>query len=358
MARARLDKSIERRQLDGFEFPLGVYPVEDMHPQQGYTVLFEPADGDEDGEWEEWPDRYLFEVLISAPRLDSLCRSLFALLPGRVYPILDVLGHDAYREVDPYVAYDLVGIERFLDGVRRFGALLYEDGLVGFGAMSEEPFMYVFVDEHKVVTIRCETATREKIERLLAAFDLEQVDDIVAADSVTHEHRSVINAPENRPDLLNHEEIIEYLQDEWGLVLNVEAESNLDEDGNEIGMCGWRCVVRCDAGEKVGLKYAEVLVVAPDLARADEMAMEAAEILATEAAIEVVEPVIIVSDRVKPESIAEELKAMAAQAPATETSGEPSPPPPSTPPTEPAAKPAEPPPDLTKEAVLAARWLP
>src|SRR4051812_21172819 len=77
--RCRADNSIQRIVKDGFAFPLGVYPVEELTPRPGYSVDFEPADGDDnDGQWEAWPDRYVFEIVISAERLEPLCRSLLA----------------------------------------------------------------------------------------------------------------------------------------------------------------------------------------------------------------------------------------------------------------------------------------
>ena len=97
---------------------------------------------------------------------------LAPLLPGRVYPILDILGNDAFREVDPYIAYDPVGVERFLDVLHDHGGWLYEDGLVGFGAMSDSPFIYVYLDEHKIVTVRVESSLKERVEKTLAAFEL------------------------------------------------------------------------------------------------------------------------------------------------------------------------------------------
>lgn len=272
MARCRVDQSIERVTMNGFAFPLGVYPVEDVAAQPGYTMAFEPADGDseplggsggaggmggpggggggggggESGEWEEWPDRYVFDILVPATRLEALCRSMLSLLPGRVYPIVDYLGQDEWREVDPYVSYDLVGVDRFLETLRRFAGFFFEDGLVGFGAMSEEPFVYVFVDEHKVVTVRVEAGLKERVEAVLAAFDLESREELLSADSATHEHRTVLEAPDGRRDLLNPDEIMEGLRDEWHLVLNIDPESNVDEEGNDLGVTGWRCIVRYD----------------------------------------------------------------------------------------------------------------
>src|SRR3954469_16393832 len=115
------------------------------------------------------PAGYVFEIVSPAERVEPLVRNLLSLFPGRIYPILDYLGHDAFREVDPYISYELMGIDRLLDALRRFRGFFYEDGLVGFGAMIDEPFLYLFVDEHKIITIRCEPALKEKVERILSA---------------------------------------------------------------------------------------------------------------------------------------------------------------------------------------------
>lgn len=54
LTRCRVDEAIERHQISEFQFPLGVYPVEELEPKPGYTLDFESADGGEDaGEWEE-----------------------------------------------------------------------------------------------------------------------------------------------------------------------------------------------------------------------------------------------------------------------------------------------------------------
>ncbi len=285
MARCRVDKSIERLVVDGFTFPLGVYPVEQMTPRPGFTVSFESADGggeERDGpphpgeDWEEWPDRYVWDVCITAPRVEPLFRALVALMPGRVFPILDVLGQDAYREIDPFVAYELVGLERFLDAIRQYRGYFFEDGLVGFGAMCEDPFFYVFVDEHKVVTVRAATDLKDRVEKVLAAFDLEALEHIAAADAALHEHRSVLEAPSDRPDLLTPDEIVEDLRDLWGLSLNIDPETNVDEDGAALSIVGWRVVVRAVLPGEV-IRYVEVLATAENLATAHELAVDAAQ---------------------------------------------------------------------------------
>lgn len=281
MARCRVDRSISRHTIEGFDFPLGVYPVEPMSPKEGYTTAFEQADAvapttfddRDDGEPSEWPDRYVFDVVVKASRVEPLVRQLFAMLPGRVYPILDLLGNDAYREIDPYIGYDLVGIERFLDSARRFRSFLFEDGMVGFGAMSEEPFFYVFVDEHKIITVRVPVEQKDRVEALMVAFDLKAVEQLSGADAALHEHRGVLEAPADRPDLLTAEEIVEELIDAWGLELNIDPDSNQDAEGAELGVTGWRCIARV-LDDQSDIRYRESLLSAGSLVVARELAMD------------------------------------------------------------------------------------
>jgi len=308
--RCRADQTVERLKVGSFQFPLGVYPVEEMTPKGGYTLLFEPSDADNgtgggEAEWEEWPDRYLFDAVISAERLRALCMQLFSLFRGRVYPILDVLGQDDYREVDPYISYDLIGIDRYTDTIRRLKDFFFEDGLCGFGAMTEEPFFYVFVDEHKIVTVRAEPAMKEKLEKILHAFDLEEMAEPAGADSAAHEHRSVLETPKDRPEFLNMDEIQERLRDEWRLLLNIDVRSNVDDEGNELGVTLWRCEVRCWDDETEPPRYSEVLLAAGNMEDAEDAALEATERLGSEKSEPFGDMVVIRADRVKPERLKE-----------------------------------------------------
>ena len=304
MVTCKVDESLERVRVGEVAFALGSYPVEEMTPRQGYTVLFEPADGDEQGDWEEWPDRYVFDVVITAERVEPLVRHLLALLPGRVYPILDILGQDAYREVDPYVSYELIGLDRFTDALRRFRGFFFEDGLVGFGAMSDDPFFYLFVDEHKIVTIRCTMDDRERVESVLRAFDLEEVEEPAGADSAVHEHRSVLVSPPEREDLLGFDEIVEQLRDEWQLVLNVDPETNTDDEGRELGITSWRLLARAEYEQEPVVRYVEVLLRAPNLREAEELGRDAADGLFDQDGREPTVASFVEVDRMGPEAFA------------------------------------------------------
>jgi hypothetical protein len=317
--RCQVDETVERVTIGDMKFPLGVYPVEEMEPRQGYAVDFEPADGadesepaesddalpDAEAEWERWPDRYVYDVVISAERVPSLVRHLLMLVPGRGYPILDFIGHDAYREIDPYISYVPIGLDRFIDAIRRYRPFFFEDGMCGFGIMCDEPFLYIFVDEHKIVTIRVAPDLREQIDRILAAFDMQRVAEPSGADGATHEHRGVLVAPGDRPDLLSAEEIVEQLRDEWRLTLNVDPETNVDDDGKPLGLIGWRCLMRCQRESEDRPGYAEVVLYADCLAQAEELAYDAVAGLLGEPDTVWHEPVLLAADRATPEQLAE-----------------------------------------------------
>lgn len=282
MRKAVLDTSVTRVQTAEFSCPLGVYPTDAaaFQPTPGYHFAFEASDGDEEhDQWEHWPDRYMYDIVVSHTRVDALLRSLVALLPGRCYPILDVLGRDAHREIDPYIAYDAVGIERFIDGLRRWREWLLEDGLVGFGAMSLEPFVYIYVDEHKIVTLRVEPSIKERAEKILAAFDLAALPEPHGIDAFEHEHRTVLQAGAEdeaaADDAATQEDIVEDLIERWRLTLNVDAEGNVDDHGKELGPTPWRCVVALRNEQDDEVCRAEVYLVAPSLAEAERIAIEA-----------------------------------------------------------------------------------
>ena len=319
MPRCKVDPSIRRIVLGSFQFPLGVYPVEEMTPKAGYVSNFEPSDGGgADAEFEEWPDRYVFDIVVSAERLPMLARMLFSMFDGRAYPILDVLGQDGYREVDPYISYDLVGVDVFLDGLREFGEWLYEDGMVGFGLMCEEPFCYAFVDEHKIITLRVDPALKERVEKILAAFDLEMAEGTAGADAAAHEHRNVLLAPDDKPELLGPDEALERLKMKWKVVLNVDPDTNVDDEGKELGVTHWRAVVRVDLPvedeeaehvpiDPTKVKYAEVVFEAANLREAEDVTFTQVENLAEEGGVAFEDGMIVLLDRLQEEQFAQVL---------------------------------------------------
>jgi len=299
-----IDPAIERKSVKGFKFPLGVYPVEPMTPVVGYTSDFEPADNSEEmGDWEAWPDQYVFDIVMPAERVEPFWQQIFAMMPGRVYPIIDYIGHDAYREIDPYMAYEPTGKEKVVNAIRQYRPFFFEDGMVGFGAVSEDPFFYVFVDEHKIVTVRVEPEFRPRIEKLLAAFELSPKEEPAGADAASHEHRSILVTSPDRPDLISGDEILERMRDAWRLVLNVDPDTNVDDEGNELGIMPWRCIARHSTEQNPDDQYVEVLLTSATLRGAEEMTHEAVLERAGDAGEHGAwfDVVIISADRITPE---------------------------------------------------------
>lgn len=314
--RCRVDPSIDRVEMGGVRLPLGVYPVEPMTPVQGYVVEFESSDADseplsDEADWQLWPDRYVYDVVVSAERIPPLCRQVLAMMPARVYPIFDYIGRDAFREIDPYISYDLLGQDRVAATIRRYSPFFFEDGLCGFGAMSEDPFAYFFLDEHKIMTIRVEPDLRERVERILSAFRLEQVAEPAGADSAAHEHRTVLVTPEDEPDMLSADEVVEWLREEWRLMLNVDPEANVDDAGRSLGDTPYRCLLRLEPSEPEGAsRYGEVIVVASCLAEAEDLAFDAAggwQATSSDNGDGEIEPVIVSADRMTASQLGEAL---------------------------------------------------
>ncbi|MBO6739234.1 MAG: hypothetical protein JJ916_05175 [Phycisphaerales bacterium] len=275
MPSCMIDPSIERKTVSGFKFPLGVYPVEPMTPMIGYTEEFEPEDNAEDmGDWESWPDQYVFDIVVPADRVESLWQQLFAMMPGRVFPIIDYIGHDAYREIDPYMAYEPIGKERMTNALRQYQPFFFEDGMVGFGAVSESPFFYIFVDEHKIVTVRVEPEFKARVEKLLEAFDIPNREDPAGADAAAHEHRSILVTTTDRPDMINGDEILERMRDAWRLILNVDPDSNVDDEGNDLGMTPWLVLARFSTDQSPHDQYVQIVLTAESLRRAEEYAQD------------------------------------------------------------------------------------
>jgi len=86
----------------------------------------------------------------------------------------------------------------------------------------------------------------------------------------------VLLAPNDRPDLLAAEEIVEELLDLWRLDLNVDREGNVDDRGVEQGITGWRMVIRRWDDPEAPPQYAEVFLTAGSLGVAEELAYTAA----------------------------------------------------------------------------------
>jgi hypothetical protein len=231
--------------INGFALPLGIDPGAGTDPArfgapvQGFTITYTPGQDDE-------PDTYAYHVVVSHERLASLLRKAFELLPDEVYAIVEIGSRDAYRSTDVYIGQELISTEHFLKIWQAFEPILHEDSAIAAGANSEEPFIEVFVDQWKGVSLHVPLHMQDAVERVLADFGLEEVaqtwpgveEDVAGEASLVRPVLEIVD--EYSPDI---DELLLALRHEWRMELNIDPESNIDEGGRRLGSTLWHAVV-------------------------------------------------------------------------------------------------------------------
>ena len=274
MREFRLRDDLERVAVEGYALPLGVERLEAPAPRQGYVVDF--VSGEDDA-----PDTYAFQLAISHERLRPLLHALFELLPGEVSPVVEIGSVDAYRSIDTYLAAEPLFIDDFLATWDEFEPILLEEVSIGVGATADEPFLEVFVDAWKSVAIQCQVDMREAVDAILEAHGLQEVSetwDEQAFDGVDPPYRMreiLVIEDEHSPDL---DELLLQLREDWGLQLDVDPHSNIDEGGRELGFTLWHAIAMADpVAEKSGGAYVAVWATARSLEEAEDLIEAAVE---------------------------------------------------------------------------------
>jgi hypothetical protein len=266
-----LRSDIQRVVIDGFALPLGFVPG-DMDklpvPSPGYTLDYVVGEDDE-------PDTYSFYVVTSHEQLARLTERVFELLPDEVHGIVEIGSRDAYRSLDVYLAEETIRIEEFLDGWHRYESFLLEDGSIGSGANSEEPFVEVFLDQWKGLSVHVPVMMRETVESILASFKLTEVaqtwpalDDDTANEALRV--RPVLSEEdEYSPGV---DEMLLQLREAWRLELNIDREANVDDSGRELGHTLWHAmVIICSSARPSVEAYASVWATASSLAEMERL---------------------------------------------------------------------------------------
>lgn len=238
----RLRTDLARSTVGGFALPLGIEAVELEPPTQGYTIAYTPGEEDE-------PDTYAFHVVVSIERIRPLVREAFSMLPREVYPIIEIGSRDAYRSVDVYLGEEPIPRREFLEVWNRFEGILLEDASIGVGANAEDPFIEVFIDSWKGLSIHVPLHLREQVEARLHAHGLEEVPETWAGgdtEPATRIREVLEIVDEQSPDI---DELLLQLRELWRLELNVDPESNVDEAGRNLGMTLWHAVVLAESAD-------------------------------------------------------------------------------------------------------------
>ena len=230
----RIRSDLKRVDVDGFAFPLGVEATSACPSSQGYAVAW--LEGESDG-----PDTYSYFVAVSHERLKPLVDSLFQLLPDEVAGIVEVGSRDAYRAVDVFLSQQVISRESFLEIWACYESLFLEDASLAVGVNTSTPFMEIFIDQDKRVTVHVEPEGREAVDRILAGHDLLECDERDIAVSESQLEGTLIRPVlVEDPDLLcDLDQLLLTLRDGWDLMLDEEFDRNLDSAGRELGYTLW-----------------------------------------------------------------------------------------------------------------------
>lgn len=274
MREFRLRDDLERLSVDGYALPLGVEWLDVPCPGEGWMVEFVPGE-------DEAPDTYSFQITVSHERLQSLVHALFGLLPGEVGPVVEIGSIDAYRSIDVYLASQPIFKDDFLYTWMEFEPILLEEVSLGVGATSDEPFLEVFIDPWKSISVHCQVDMRDDIAAILERHGLEEVSqtwDEAAFDGVEPPYRMreiLVIEDEHSPDL---DELLLQLREDWGLQLDVDPHSNLDDGGRELGLTLWHAIAMADpVEERAGGAYVTIWATARSLEESQDMIEAAVE---------------------------------------------------------------------------------
>ncbi|MHC4768030.1 MAG: hypothetical protein ACYTEI_04885 [Planctomycetota bacterium] len=168
------------------------------------------------------------------------------LLPETVYGIVEISSRDAYRPIDVYIGQEEVPLRRLLTTWRQVEPILLEDASIAAGANSENPFVELFLDQWKGLSIIVPLSMRDDVESILDSFALEEVAQTwpVGADNPALEQSQIrpvlAGSAVGAPDI---DDVLMVLRRDWQLELNVDPDTNVDEGGRELGMTLWHAVV-------------------------------------------------------------------------------------------------------------------
>ena len=234
----QIRSDISRVVRSGFEFPLGIESVSSGAIQEGYSVDWVEGGGD-------GPDTFTFFVVLSHSRLSPLLHDLFALLPEQVSGIVEMGSRDAFRSVDIFLGERPISCEGFLDTWQAFEDVFLEDTSLAVGVNADAPFMEIFLDQDKRVTIHVEPGRREDVEAVLSAHELAQQESNVLEmpDSEFEQIQTRSILVEDPSLLCDIDQLLLVLRHEWALILDEDEDRNLDSGGRELGRTLWHSIV-------------------------------------------------------------------------------------------------------------------
>lgn len=193
---------LARRVAGNVKCPLGIFTSEAKAVlREGFEARYQTSE-------DEFGDQYEYRLLLSADRLHAGVRMLFEeLLPEEVHALYEEFSMDAYRDTDAYMSDDLVAVDRVMTAWDNFGHFLIEDVKCGFGAMSYDPSIEIFVEEHGSIFVACSLTMKSRVEKCLDRLGLKQTESLPTIENFRHQHRDVLIVDPNDADLMDEVDI-------------------------------------------------------------------------------------------------------------------------------------------------------
>ncbi|MEE9394487.1 MAG: hypothetical protein V3W41_18485 [Planctomycetota bacterium] len=183
----RIKGDLKRTILGSVALPLGAELQEPGAPLiEGYESRFVASEGQQD-------DQFDFRIVLTHERVSEIARKLFVeLLPQLVFATFEEFSNDAYRDVDNWLSEELVDKERLLQAWDSYGHFFVEDVRCGFGGMSYEPLIEVFVEEPSSINVVCGMDSKERVEKVIRDLGIEELSKAAFLDGIDHTSRDVI----------------------------------------------------------------------------------------------------------------------------------------------------------------------
>ena len=195
------------REPRSFEYPIGIEMIEgeNYRQREGYEVVYLKD--------EELP-RYQYTVAVSADSVGEAFRRLAGCLPGLVCVVLEVPGgeHDGRDVCEVWTGPPVKG-DLLLRAFREHERLFVHDGLVGFGAVSEDGLSEVFLDEHKLIFVY--TRDMDGPDAALAGLGVPAVSRLRHFSELGHVHTSLCGKGKGKPYWEVAEDLRRTLGLEW-----------------------------------------------------------------------------------------------------------------------------------------------
>ncbi len=164
---------------DGVDIPppsVPAMPLEEMHPFDQWLQIHHQVDAypPSDDTIQATRRAYLAMVTYVDAKVGELMGELRRLGIEKDTVVMVNSDHgDMHGEHGMWV--EPVSREIFLETWERLETLLLEDCFIAAGANSDEPFVEVFLDQWKGISIHVPLAMRDDVESMLTSFGLEEV---------------------------------------------------------------------------------------------------------------------------------------------------------------------------------------